>query len=547
MEMVSTRYYVDLDLNGNRILKAAIESVNSLPSDAIKGSLVYYSVDDTIRYYTGSEWKVVATGADTPNASSTVPLMATESGSAGTSNDYARGDHAHPTDTSRVAVSDFNTYKTEVQGKLDEKYNKTDGQLIDATDRSKLDNLASNAETTYAKSADVTTALGGKVDKADGMGLMSDAEKAKIANLAADANATYATKDELSTIPKFAVQPVSSLPTTDISSTTIYLVPNTGSGTNSSDEYIYVNGAWERLGTTDVDLSGYYNKEQVDELIEGVTGVGGGLVGQTEFQQKVGEIEGELAKKAVADDVYTKTQVYTKTETDSAISTAVTPVNNKFANYYTKTEADGLHQTLETEVGKKVAQLDTSDYVAYTRNGGVDGSVKIDPVATAETLAIRKAGGTLAVKEATEDTDAVNLGQMKTELGKKLDSASVKGAVTSILSNNLTANSALVSDASGKVAASSLSAEKLGHLSDVTAPIQGQLNTKAAIERSTISGTGITSVFSVSHTLSAPPVVLLYKDGELVHAAVSTDLNSITISFNTAPASGETFDIVMIG
>ena len=41
----------------------------------------------------------------------------------------------------------------------------------------------------------------------------------------------------------------------------IYLVPNSGSGNNSYDEYIWVtNGStssFEKIGTTDVDLSGY--------------------------------------------------------------------------------------------------------------------------------------------------------------------------------------------------------------------------------------------------------------------------------------------------
>ena len=51
---------------------------------------------------------------------------------------------------------------------------------------------------------------------------------------------------------------VSVLPTTDISTTTIYLVPKTTSQTNNVyDEYIYANNAWELIGDTQIDLSGY--------------------------------------------------------------------------------------------------------------------------------------------------------------------------------------------------------------------------------------------------------------------------------------------------
>lgn len=36
---------------------------------------------------------------------------------------------------------------------------------------------------------------------------------------------------------------------------------------NVYDEYMYINNAWEKIGSTEVDLSDYYNKEETDELI----------------------------------------------------------------------------------------------------------------------------------------------------------------------------------------------------------------------------------------------------------------------------------------
>lgn len=50
---------------------------------------------------------------------------------------------------------------------------------------------------------------------------------------------------------------VASLPTTGEAGT-IYLVSNSGSAPNIYDEYIYVNSTWEKIGTTDVDLSQYW-------------------------------------------------------------------------------------------------------------------------------------------------------------------------------------------------------------------------------------------------------------------------------------------------
>ena len=47
----------------------------------------------------------------------------------------------------------------------------------------------------------------------------------------------------------------------------IYLVPNGGSGDNSYDEYIWTGDAFEKIGTTEIDLSGYYTSAQTDTLL----------------------------------------------------------------------------------------------------------------------------------------------------------------------------------------------------------------------------------------------------------------------------------------
>lgn len=67
-----------------------------------------------------------------------------------------------------------------------------------------------------------------------------------------------AINDALADITSISFEVVQSLPSTGAAGT-IYLVSNSGSGTNSYDEYIYVNNSWEKIGTTDVDLSSYWN------------------------------------------------------------------------------------------------------------------------------------------------------------------------------------------------------------------------------------------------------------------------------------------------
>ncbi len=65
---------------------------------------------------------------------------------------------------------------------------------------------------------------------------------------------------KLSAIPKFAIVAVDALPTENISETTIYLLKEQESGTNKCSEWVYMNGAWEKLGDIDIDLSGYLKK-----------------------------------------------------------------------------------------------------------------------------------------------------------------------------------------------------------------------------------------------------------------------------------------------
>lgn len=63
---------------------------------------------------------------------------------------------------------------------------------------------------------------------------------------------------------------VQTLPTQDIKTNVIYLVPKSTAQTNNVyDEYIYTNNAWEKIGDTTIDLSNYYTKTQVDAALSG--------------------------------------------------------------------------------------------------------------------------------------------------------------------------------------------------------------------------------------------------------------------------------------
>jgi hypothetical protein len=78
---------------------------------------------------------------------------------------------------------------------------------------------------------------------------------------------------KIAAIPTLSYQIVSELPTTDISTTTIYLLARSSSSSQPDiyDEYLYVNNQWEIIGSTSTDLSNYYTKSEVDTKLGGMS------------------------------------------------------------------------------------------------------------------------------------------------------------------------------------------------------------------------------------------------------------------------------------
>lgn len=87
----------------------------------------------------------------------------------------------------------------------------------------------------------------------------------------------YYTKDEVYTKANIdellrnvgaglSVKIVTVLPTEEISGTTIYLIKTSG---NNYNQYMWIDNAWANLGSTTVDLSNYYTKDKVDEILLG--------------------------------------------------------------------------------------------------------------------------------------------------------------------------------------------------------------------------------------------------------------------------------------
>lgn len=68
-------------------------------------------------------------------------------------------------------------------------------------------------------------------------------------------------------LTQFQVTIVESLPIENIKTHTIYFVPATLNGDDGYYEYMYIDGKWELIGNTRIDLSDYYTKQEVEKYI----------------------------------------------------------------------------------------------------------------------------------------------------------------------------------------------------------------------------------------------------------------------------------------
>ena len=109
-----------------------VQSLEATPNDFA------YSAESGTKWVFDAEYGWVDTGTPVPDqltpASDSTPLM-NGVASVGSSETYARGDHRHPTDTTRVSVTDFNEFKTE-----------TNEVLKDVVDQSTLDGQVDTAK-----------------------------------------------------------------------------------------------------------------------------------------------------------------------------------------------------------------------------------------------------------------------------------------------------------------------------------------------------------------------------------------------------------------
>lgn len=114
-----------------------------------------------------------------------------------------------------------------------------------------------------------------------------------------DALKNHYTKEEvdnlMSSLPKFNIAVVDVLPTTNISATTIYLVRSNEPSPNLYEEYIYINGQWEFLGSQSLELTA----DTIANIIEDSESIVAMVDGDKLKFELDGEITSQISKSLV--------------------------------------------------------------------------------------------------------------------------------------------------------------------------------------------------------------------------------------------------------
>mgnify|MGYP007106418317 CR=1 FL=1 len=153
--------------------------------------------------------------------------------------------------------------------------------LMSSSDKTKLDGVDSGAQVNKIESISVNgtaqTITNKNVDIAIPIKLTDLTNDAGFITKTVNDLTNYYLKSEtysqqevnnlIASIQKVTIKIVDTLPTTG-EENVIYFISKTGSGNDSYDEYMWINNKWELIGTTAVDLSDYYTKEQTDSLLD---------------------------------------------------------------------------------------------------------------------------------------------------------------------------------------------------------------------------------------------------------------------------------------
>lgn len=276
--------------------------------------------------------------------------------------------------------------------------------------------------------------------------------------------------------------------------------------------YIYKNGAWKKLldvdekgnfvltsttvngkalssniviNGTEIPISSSDNtsvKDYVDNLDITITGAAS-TIKDDDLMQNRAVISNEDGKIAISDTTSTELGYVHGVTSDiqTQINNKVTKNNNITAATKCKItyDAKGLVTNGADLAASDIPDL-SSTYINVNQKGNANGVATLDtntlvPSSQLPTATSSVKGAVIVDTEiSSNSSNPVQNSTISTALSGK--QATITGGASTITTNNLTASRALISNASGKVAVSSVTSTELGYLSGANSNIQDQIN-----------------------------------------------------------------------
>jgi len=389
---------------------------------------------------------------------------------------------------------------------------------------------------------------------------------------------------------KLTFKAVDQLPTEDISTTTIYLVPAASSHTgNVKDEYIYVNGAWELIGSTEFELTVEQSSSGIEingTALQDATAEQDGLMTAEQvemLESMVSNIKPDWnASEGDDDEILNKPVLGTAAYVDTGTSEGDVPVldaNGKLAGSVIPSLAitefiglvsskAGLVNLSTAEKGDwAIVQGDATDANngTWILNGtystltdwiqlttfqpvtSVNGYIG-DVVVTATMIGVEE-GAEVNVQadwnEQDQSSDAYIRNKPRLTLGGYIGTVdSAEGLLT--LEGD-TGDWALVSGASdpSEDGMYILNGDPAEAESWLKVDLPGMTG-KADFLTEAIEGDGTTTEFTITHNLGTLPHVTMYDgDGRMTGTLITATATTVTLSFITAPEVGENYTVVI--
>ena len=174
-------------------------------------------------------------------------------------------------------------------------------------------------------------------------------------------------------INKLTSEIVESLPTENISTSTIYLIKE--GDTNNYKQYMYISGAWAQLSDTNIDLSGYAKLTDLDTKVDKIDGKGLSTNDFTNVLKSKLDGIAEGANKTIVDDELSTTS--TNPVQNAVVTTKINTLANKDGSDATGTWGIDISGTAAKATADKNGNDITTTYAKQADFEKIVGNVDI--------------------------------------------------------------------------------------------------------------------------------------------------------------------------